>query len=198
MVAAVDDRGSALEAFHEIAKEVRLVWVVDLLNASFGRNAAVICLTRKKKKRQLRIDRYCFGQGSEEIERRALTPMTWSSCFDAWRFFSAPFPALAPEGFGAIADGCSASAISGCLVRSESAHFGCHITCQGAKVRHIAAAWRAIWWKLEVRKGAEWRLNRCSHSGLGCLMTIDLPVGWGPMAGSVTAHRSHIESRVRH
>lgn len=49
MVAAVDDRGSALKTLHEIAEEVRLVRVVDLLNASFGRNAAGICLTRKTK-----------------------------------------------------------------------------------------------------------------------------------------------------
>lgn len=44
MVAPIDERCTALKLLHEVAKVVRLIWVIYAFYAALGHNATAICL----------------------------------------------------------------------------------------------------------------------------------------------------------
>lgn len=75
VIAPVDERSSPLELLDEVAEEMRLVRVVQLLDTPLRDYAAVICLADGVSNVQAAVSSASWGG-----DFCTLTPITWSSC----------------------------------------------------------------------------------------------------------------------
>jgi hypothetical protein len=66
-VSTVNKRGSPLKLVDKVTKEVKLIWIVESLDASFGNNATTVCLRLNQLSLRLYI-RFLYGVCDNEIK----------------------------------------------------------------------------------------------------------------------------------
>ena len=73
-VASIDERSSPLRFLDKIAKEVRLIRIIQTLDTTFGDDTAVICLRRRKLVRKEEVNGVAAHTHNRVIDDELLRP----------------------------------------------------------------------------------------------------------------------------